>query len=66
MKAKVIGEAHTMYSFRHTAAINLYLKTKDLFKVQQALGHSSMLVTLTYMRSLGILNASTAEDVPDL
>ena len=66
MKAKVIGEAHTMYSFRHTAAINLYLKTKDLFKVQQALGHSSMLVTLTYMRSLGILNASNAEDVPDL
>ncbi|MBN8698839.1 MAG: site-specific integrase [Chitinophagales bacterium] len=62
----VIGDNHTLYSFRHTAAVNLYMKTKDLFKVQQALGHSSMTVTLTYMRSLGIMNATTADDVPDL
>lgn len=66
VKDNVIGENHTLYSFRHTAAVNLYMKTKDLFKVQQALGHSSMTVTLTYMRSLGIMNAVTADDVPDL
>ncbi len=66
MQENMIGENHTLYSFRHTAAVNLYMKTKDLFKVQQALGHSSMTVTLTYMRSLGIMNATTADDVPDL
>ncbi|MEO6252109.1 MAG: site-specific integrase [Ferruginibacter sp.] len=66
LKDKMIGENHTLYSFRHTAAVNLYMKTKDLYKVQQALGHSSMTVTLTYMRSLGIMNAVTADDVPDL
>lgn len=66
MEVGMIGENHTLYSFRHTAAVNLYMKTKDLFKVQQALGHSSMVVTLTYMRSLGIMNAVTADDVPDL
>jgi site-specific recombinase XerD len=66
LKAGMITEKHTLYSFRHTAAVNLYMKTKDLFKVQQALDHSSMAVTLTYMRSLGIMNAVTADDVPDL
>jgi integrase len=62
----VIGENHTLYSFRHTAAINLYMKTKDIYKVQQAMGHSSMTVTLTYMRSLGVVNNITAADVPEL
>lgn len=62
----VIGEAHTLYSFRHTAAINLYMKTKDLYKVQQAMAHSTMTVTLTYMRSLGMVNNLGAEDAPEL
>jgi integrase len=62
----VIGDKHTLYSFRHTAAINLYMKTKDLYKVQQAMGHSSMTTTLTYMRSLGVVNAMTEDDIPEL
>jgi integrase len=66
LKSRVIRREHTLYSFRHTAAINLYSKTRDIFKVQQAMGHSSMTVTLTYMRSLGLLNPSCKEDVPDL
>lgn len=61
-----IDEKHTLYSFRHTAAINLYMKTKDLYKVQQAMAHSSMTVTLTYMRSLGIMNSLTENDMPEL
>lgn len=63
---KLIGTDHTLYSFRHTAAINLYMKTKDLYKVQQAMAHSSMTVTLTYMRSLGLINSLNAEDIPEL
>jgi integrase len=62
----VISAEHTLYSFRHTAAINLYMKTKDLYKVQQAMGHSSMAVTLTYMRSLGLVNNLDAQDAPEL
>lgn len=62
----IIDEKQTLYSFRHTGAINLYMKTKDLYKVQQAMGHSSMTVTLTYMRSLGLINNLSAEDAPDL
>jgi site-specific recombinase XerD len=65
-KSNLIGDEHTLYSFRHTAAINLYMKTKDLYKVQQALGHSAMTVTLTYMRSLGLINALNADDIPEL
>jgi integrase len=66
VKDRIIEDNHTLYSFRHTAAVNLYMKTKDLYKVQQAMGHSSMTVTLTYMRSLGLVNNITPDDVPDL
>jgi len=66
LEAGTIDEKHTLYSFRHTAAINLYMKTKDLYKVQQAMAHSSMTVTLTYMRSLGIMNSLTENDMPEL
>jgi len=66
VKDNIIDEEHTLYSFRHTAAVNLYMKTKDLYKVQQAMGHSSMTVTLTYMRSLGLVNNIAPDDVPDL
>ena len=66
IEKEMIDESHTLYSFRHTAAVNLYMQTKDLFKVQQALGHSSMVVTLTYLRNLGVINRLTSEDIPEL
>ncbi len=66
LQKDIIGKNHTLYSFRHSAAINLYMKTKDLFKIQQAMGHSNMTVTLTYMRSLGQINSITLDDAPEL
>lgn len=66
LQKKKIGQNQTLYSFRHTAAINLYMKTRDLFKVQQVMGHSSMTVTITYMRSLGQINSLSIDDIPDL
>lgn len=63
---EIITEDHTPYSFRHTAAVNMYLKTKDPYKVQRALGHSSLLVTLVYLRSLGLVIDSSLEDLPEL
>lgn len=66
IKDGLIGDKHTLYSFRHTAAVNLYNKTKDLYKVQQAMGHSDMTVTLIYLRGLGLVLHSSKDDVPDL
>jgi integrase len=66
VEQRLITANHTLYSFRHTAAVNMYLKTKDPFKIQRALGHSSLTVTLTYLRSLGLMVDSSLEDLPDL
>lgn len=61
-----ISKDHTLYSFRHTAAVNMYLKTKDPYKIQQAFGHSSLRVTLLYLRNLGLVVDTTLEDLPEL
>jgi len=66
LKQDMITENHTLYSFRHSAAVNMYLKTRDPFKVQRALGHSSLLVTLVYLRSLGLVIDSSLDDLPEL
>jgi integrase len=50
---EIISKNQTIYSFRHTAAVSVYRKTKDLNIVQQLLGHSDMIVTLNYLRGLG-------------
>jgi integrase len=52
----LIREHQTIYSFRHTAAISLYRRTKDVHLLQKLLGHSSIVVTLKYLRSLGELS----------
>jgi integrase len=56
-KLGLIYEDQTIYSFRHTAAIEVYRKTKDVYLIQKLLGHSSIVVTLKYLRSLGELNS---------
>lgn len=63
----LIDEKQTIYSFRHTAAVNVYKKTKDLHILQQLLGHSDMIVTLKYLRGLGIHNTEELRHVmPEL
>jgi integrase len=56
----------SLYSFRHTAAIDVYQRTRDAYKVQQLMGHSSLVVTLTYLRSLGMVNQNDPSDLPEL
>jgi integrase len=41
-----------LHSLRHTFAINLYQKTKDINFVQRALGHKSILNTMVYQEFL--------------
>jgi len=39
---------------RHTGAIEIYKRTGSLSKLQKALGHSSLAVSLTYLRGLEV------------
>jgi len=55
----------TLYSLRHSSAIHVFEKTGSLLKLQQVLGHSSMTVSLTYLRGLEIQQLDV-NDLPDL
>ena len=44
----------TLYSFRHTGAIEIFKRTALTHKLQRAMGHSSINVSLTYLRGLEV------------
>jgi len=44
----------TIYSFGHSGAIEIYKRTGSLSKLQKAMGHSSLTVSLTYLRGLEV------------
>jgi integrase len=44
----------TLYSFRHTGAIEIFKRTGSLAKLQKAMGHSNVKVSLTYLRGLEV------------
>ena len=62
-QSKHIKSNQTLYSFRHTGAIRLFEKTKDITKLQKAMGHSSIRVSLTYLRGLEVAELKE-EDMP--
>ena len=51
-QSKIIDRDATLYSFRHTVAIDLFKRTGSITKLQSAMGHSSIKVSLTYLRGL--------------
>lgn len=53
LRIGIIKEDQTLYSFRHTAAINTYQSHNNLSILQRLLAHSSLTVSLTYLRGLG-------------
>ena len=55
----------TLYSFRHSAALNIFKRTASITKLQKAMGHSSLKVSLTYLRGLEIAELRE-EDMPQL
>lgn len=62
-----LKENQTLYSIRHTAAVDMYKRTKDVALIQNLMRHSSMEVTLGYLRSLNCnLNVVSAELYPNL
>jgi site-specific recombinase XerC len=66
LRKRMVNQNHTLYSFRHTGAVAVYQKTKDPYKVQKAMFHSSLTVTLVYLRSLGLMIDNNLDDLPEL
>ena len=50
----LLEDGQTLYSFRHTGAIDIFKRTGSITKLQKAMGHSSINVSLTYLRGLEI------------
>ena len=53
-QSNVLEELQTLYSFRHSGAIEIYKRTGSLTTLQSAMGHASLAVTLGYLRGLEI------------
>ena len=53
-KSKLLKQGQTLYSFRHSGAIEIFKRTGPLHKLQRAMGHSSLNVSLTYLRGLEV------------
>jgi integrase len=58
-----LEEDNTLYSFRHSGAIEIFKRTGSLSKLQKAMGHSSLNVSLTYLRGLEVADLNE-EDMP--
>ncbi len=59
-------EQHTLYSYKHTGAINLYKSTKDILAVQRHCRHSSSAQTDAYFSKYGVIINTKVISMPDL
>ena len=66
LRLGLVRPEQTLYSFRHSAAIYIWEKTQNLKLLQGLMDHGSPDVTLKYLRSLGMMEASSADDLPKL
>ena len=64
-QSKLIYNNTTIYSFRHSGAIDIFKRTGSITKLQKAMGHSPINVSLTYLRGLEVPEL-TEEDMPEL
>ena len=62
-QSKTHEPGQTLYSFRHSGAIEIFKRTGSITKLQKAMGHSSINVSLTYLRGLEIAELKE-EDMP--
>jgi integrase len=61
----LLEQGQTLYSFRHSGAIEIFKRTGSLTKLQKAMGHSSINVSLTYLRGLEVAEL-TESDMPNI
>jgi integrase len=63
---KVLGQVgladqgYDLYGMKHSGNIQLWLATKDLRAIQKQNGHSTMSMSETYLRGLGLLQNEQA------
>jgi integrase len=62
-QSNLLEQGQTLYSFRHSGAIEIFKRTGSITKLQKAMGHSSLNISLTYLRGLEITEL-TEEDMP--
>jgi hypothetical protein len=58
-----LNKEQTLYSFIHSGAIEIFKRTDSLTKLQKAMGHSAINVSLTYLRGLEVAEL-TEQDMP--
>ena len=63
--SNLLEEGQTLYSFRHSAGIDIFKRTGSITKLQKAMGHSSINVSLTYLRGLEVAELKES-DMPGL
>lgn len=63
--SKLLEDNQTLYSFRHTGAIDIYKRTGSIEKLKTAMGHSNIMVSLTYLRGLDVVELRE-DDMPKL
>ena len=56
----LINPTQTLYSFRHAASVNVFERTQNLKLLQQLLGHSNLNTSLTYLRSIGLIQIDSS------
>ena len=64
-QSQLIEPDQTLYSLRHGGALKVFEQTGSLVKLQQVMGHSSLQVSLTYLRGLEVSQLNLA-DMPSL
>ena len=64
-QSNLIKENQTLYSFRHSGATDIYKRTGSVRKLQAALGHSSLEISLIYLRNLEVCELKE-EDMPSI
>ncbi len=64
-QSQILEPNQTLYSFRHSGAIQVFEKTGSLTKLQQVMGHSSLQVSLTHLRGSEVRQLEQ-EDMPHI
>lgn len=62
LKALGFGQDVSLYSWKHTGAVEFYRHTKDIQALQQQLRHSSLDEVNTYLHSLGLIENDIAKN----
>lgn len=66
LKQGTITPEQTLYSFRHSAAVDVFTRTQNLKVLQTLMGHSNLNVSMVYLRSLDTVDITDENLLPKL